>query len=77
MIGRCYIPTTKSFSAYGGRGIKVCDQWRGAGGFARFLKDMGPRPDGLTLDRIDTDGHYSPDNCRWADWPTQYANRRA
>lgn len=77
MIGRCYVQTTKSYSAYGGRGIQVCDQWRGENGFARFLQDMGPRPDGLTLDRIDVNGDYFPENCRWVDWSTQYKNRRA
>jgi hypothetical protein len=78
MRGRCYYPSHSSYPNYGGRGIKVCDRWRESNGqgFLNFLSDMGERPKGTTLDRIDVDGNYEPDNCRWATHSDQGRNKR-
>jgi hypothetical protein len=76
MKSRCLCENNESFEHYGGRGIKVCDRWLGPNGFVNFVKDMGRRPEGKSLDRRNPEGDYEPDNCRWASRSTQTANRR-
>lgn len=76
MIARCTRPSHPFYAYYGGRGILVCDRWRGQGGFSRFLVDVGERPAGLTLDRIDVEGHYEPGNVKWSTPQEQRWNRR-
>jgi hypothetical protein len=73
MRNRCNNSNDEHWKNYGERGIKICDQWED---FSVFLKDMGIRPKNHTLDRIDVDGNYCPENCRWATVKTQCENKR-
>jgi len=73
MKERCQNPDCPDYKNYGGRGIKVCERWMD---FVNFLEDMGIRPEGLTLDRINNNGDYELGNCRWATWEEQIQNRR-
>ncbi|MEV5703041.1 AP2 domain-containing protein [Streptomyces anthocyanicus] len=75
MLNRTTNPNTKGYTYYGGRGITVCERWRK---FENFYADMGPTfRDGLSLDRIDSNGNYEPANCRWVDLPEQNRNKRS
>jgi hypothetical protein len=71
MLNRCRKPDSDQFRYYGARGIRVCERWLE---FSNFLADMGERPTGKTLDRIDNDGNYEPGNCRWATHAEQMSN---
>ena len=73
MRQRCQNPNNSQYHHYGGRGISICARWSF---FENFLADMGPRPAKLSLDRIDNNGNYTPENCRWADGKTQILNSR-
>jgi hypothetical protein len=75
IIDRCYNPGSSAYHHYGGRGIKVCDEWRND--FRSFLQSVGARPgDNYSIERIEVDGDYEPDNVRWARGIEQARNKR-
>lgn len=74
MKARCSNPNAPSYPRYGGAGIKVCERWKNS--FSNFLEDMGERPDKTTIDRIDSEGDYTPENCKWSSIAEQQRNRK-
>lgn len=76
MLERCYDEEDQNYHNYGGRGIHVCDRWLGKEGLLNFIKDMGNKPKGLELDRINNSGNYEPENCRWVTHMEQSRNKR-
>ena len=76
MKNRCLNSNQKAYKDYGGRGIKVCDRWLGKDGFNNFMLDMGYPPAGYSIERVDVNGHYEPENCKWIPLKDQASNKR-
>lgn len=74
IVQRCYNPKANHYEDYGGRGITMCDRWRTS--FQHFYQDMGPRPEGMTVERENNNGNYEPGNCKWATMEEQHINTR-
>jgi hypothetical protein len=74
ILNKCYNPNSPSYAFYGGRGITLCKRW--FENFDNFLSDMGEKPKGLTIERINNDGNYEPENCKWGTYSEQNRNKR-
>jgi len=75
MVRRCSVDTVNRWKHYGGKGVVVCERWKSS--YLNFLEDMGERPEGKSLDRIDVNGDYCPENCRWATGKEQGRNKNS
>lgn len=76
MISRCHNPRDTAYKDYGGRGIEVCNYWKGENGMENFYENMGDKPKDMTLERINNSEGYSKTNCKWGNWFNQHRNKR-